>query len=517
MAQFLNVVGTAGNFAQGLEGLGGLVGFIYTATRDISVHRQQCQKLAEFCGKVVTQLNGHVSDCLAMAPDAQRERHLERSNEYIAQMTKELEETKALVTKISKYNKFDALVKGFQIKHTIAERRAALTDCVSLFAITSNLGLLQWTASFSKAAEGDRSLLVQAVSATQNTQSLVEAQTTVSPAPRPVPNTDVNEIDSMMRMLQVHMRTFDHESAEYRNAEATLRDVQQKADMRLLPLADLMLEARKIDDAPVYYSATAEIWKGIWLNDPSTIVALKCLRAQIGTKEQREKVLTRFHRQVEIVRRIQHRNIIKLYGVCYVNTTYLVFPWMKNGDILAYLTKHPHADRMRLMLDVARGLAHLHAQDPPMVHSALQPSNVLVDDEHRAIVADFGLTKAIESLDQGTNYTLSNGAQVSMRWMAPELSEGKYGMPADVYAWGMTALQVISGLQPFYLMKQPGRVVIAVNRGERPKREQYADEMFTEESWKLLEDCWKQDPNERLKMNEVVRKIEEMRPDLVGA
>lgn len=70
-------------------------------------------------------------------------------------------------------------------------------------------------------------------------------------------------------------------------------------------------------------------------------------------------------------------------------------------------------------------------------------SNILIDDQREAIVADFGLAKALNDLDSGgANYTLSNGAQVSMRWMAPELSDALYGTPADVYAWGMTALQV---------------------------------------------------------------------------
>lgn len=70
----------------------------------------------------------------------------------------------------------------------------------------------------------------------------------------------------------------------------------------------------------------------------------------------------------------------------------MVFPWMKNGDILNYLSKHPNANRVKLvrphplpnagvqslilslqMLGVARGLAYMHQHEPPMVHSAMQP------------------------------------------------------------------------------------------------------------------------------------------------
>lgn len=77
------------------------------------------------------------------------------------------------------------------------------------------------------------------------------------------------------------------------------------------------------------------------------------------------------------------------------------------------------------------------------MHGGLQGSSVLISDAGRAVIADFGLSKALEKLAD-TMYTASNGAGAAFRWMAPELQSDGAVMErsADVYAWGMTALEV---------------------------------------------------------------------------
>jgi serine/threonine protein kinase len=76
-------------------------------------------------------------------------------------------------------------------------------------------------------------------------------------------------------------------------------------------------------------------------------------------------------------------------------------------------------------------------------------SNILIDDSHEALLNDFGLAKVLEDINNNggyrTNLTVSDGAQSSLRWMAPELMQEdhvSYGTAADVYAWAMTALHV---------------------------------------------------------------------------
>lgn len=308
------------------------------------------------------------------------------------------------------------------------------------------------------------------------------------------------------------MSLVDQESAVDDDDKETLCDKLRGLNHKLpMPLPDLTSQIRIIRVAPRDRSRQVA-GRGFWtiFIDNKPFVAVQCLHAQIETGEPRETLV----QQVRAIQTIRHRNVMSPYAVVYEEMTFFVSPCMKNGNIMKYLSENQDADWMRLMLDVARGLAHLHAQT--IVHGALRPSNVLVDDEHSAIVADVWLTSAIEAIEKSPNIEFQS-QQASLRYTAPEyfFGDGKYGKPSDVYAWAMTALHVVSGSPPFPEMT-PSGALIAAEKGYRPNREDHATEGFTEEAWKLLEDSWEQNPAKRLEMREVVQRIEAMRPDLAN-
>ncbi|EJD54232.1 kinase-like protein [Auricularia subglabra TFB-10046 SS5] len=454
-------------------------------------------------------VNEHTIDVSNLPQGPMRDKTLTRITLAVERMKDTLQTTRDDLSKISRYNTWNAIMRQDKIKQTIDDCRVELISSLSFFMITSQMGLALWGAEFKQASRADHEELMLAV------QSLrVDSEERPSPSPIPDgPSTTHTSHDEVLRKLQARLRIHDPGTPEYTETETTLRNLQLTLNMPLLPVADLVFEARRVDPAPIHSSATAEVWRGTWLGDPNTVVAMKCLRVSMTPPNLKD--VERFHRQFTMLRDIRHPNIIKLFGVCYVETNaYFVFPWMEHGNILAYLEQYPDADRMRMMLEVARGLAHLHAQHPPVVHRALQPSNVLVDKDGHAIVSDFGLAKALEGLDIGHNNTVSDGAQLRMRWMAPEMSDSSFGPPVDVYAWAMTTLHVMSELAPFYRIKQEGRVVVDVHNGGRPLRTDHPSEHLSDDCWALLEKCWKQSPAERPTVANVVQEICVMRPDL---
>ncbi|KZV87993.1 kinase-like protein [Exidia glandulosa HHB12029] len=530
-AQFFSIASNVANIAPGVAGLVAVVEAIHNTVHNMKRNKQQCEQLVQFCRTIVESIDTSLKEqnvqTLEGAPALQQ---------ALLKFDAMLKATLVDVQKLASYNALDSVLKQDKIKQVITDRRVALTDCFTIFGgdvaqISSSLQLQKWNYEFQKAADADHGLLLKAVEAMNRQESKIDtftrqqqeqyqhlaglgsAQTPPPPTMYRTQSIHSTDMEHALRILQLRLRMEPVDSATHASLETTLRELQRTGGDHPLPLADLCGEAKKIGNTPVYYSATAEIWQGIWLGDRTRLVALKSLR---GTVPLSPNAIRRFHRQVEIVRTVQHRNIIQLYGVSYVdgNNLCLVFPWMEHGDVTTYLQKFPHADRIKIMLGVARGLAHLHHQNPPMVHSGLQPSNILIDDQHEAIVSDFGLAKTLVDCEGGANYTLSNGAQVSMRWMAPELSDSTYSTPADVYAWAMTALHVISGLQPFWRIKQPGRVVIHVHQGKRPVLDDYPEGTFSGEFWNLLERCWQSEPEDRPSMDDVVDFILNMRPDL---
>ncbi|XP_029112932.1 receptor-interacting serine/threonine-protein kinase 2 [Scleropages formosus] len=129
----------------------------------------------------------------------------------------------------------------------------------------------------------------------------------------------------------------------------------------------------------------------------------------------------------------------------------LVLEWMQEGSLHTLLHETqlypelPIPLRLRILLDVAEGLSHLHAIALP--HLALRPTNVLLDTQYRAKVCDWGL-----------QWTQSSGSAVSagcmpynrdLVYMSPELLQGKPpSLQADVYSFGMMLLQTLNRRLP---------------------------------------------------------------------
>lgn len=90
--------------------------------------------------------------------------------------------------------------------------------------------------------------------------------------------------------------------------------------------------------------------------------------------------------------------------------------------------------------DIAKGLHYLHGVS--ILHGGLQGSNVLIDKSGSAVLSGFSLSKEMEP---DASCTLSNPSG-AYRWMAPEAQSTTTMNPqTDVWSWGMTALEIISG------------------------------------------------------------------------
>lgn len=180
------------------------------------------------------------------------------------------------------------------------------------------------------------------------------------------------------------------------------------------------------------------------------------------------------------------------------------------------------------ILEIAYGLRYLHSQNPPIAHGSLQGSNVLIGDGGGALLADFGLSKALEDLT-AVPFTQSTGANGCFRWMAPELHEdgGRMTLKSDTYAWGMTALELMSGKVPYSRIKMPGSVVMEVSRGRVPERPRRGSSMgsvgggvegqagsgaeIPDRLWALLVRCWARDGANRPTIHEVIEELENIR------
>lgn len=158
-----------------------------------------------------------------------------------------------------------------------------------------------------------------------------------------------------------------------------------------------------------------------------------------------------FENELNWLTKIQHQNIISLLGYClHGETRFLVYEMMQNGSLESQLHGPTHGSaltwhlRMKIAVDVARGLEYLHEHcNPPVVHRDLKSSNILLDSSFNAKLSDFGL--AVTSGIQSKNIELSG----TLGYVAPEyLLDGKLTDKSDVYAFGVVLLELLIGRKP---------------------------------------------------------------------
>ncbi|KAG6807745.1 hypothetical protein H0H92_006493 [Tricholoma furcatifolium] len=197
-----------------------------------------------------------------------------------------------------------------------------------------------------------------------------------------------------------------------------------------------------------------------------------------------------------------HPNIVPFLGVYFKNTMpLLVYPWMENGDLMSYLVRNPHANRLQLLLDILLGVKYLHERF--VVHGDLKGANILVDDSGRALIADFGLASILPSVGGTTMY------------MAPELfGEGAFNTKeTDIFALGCLIFEIFTGKPPFANFRKEV-IESKIMYGFRPERPSESNPSWnawglTEKIWALIVMCWDANPDQRPTIDVVIQRVEQ--------
>ncbi|KAL2905651.1 LysM domain receptor-like kinase 4 [Bienertia sinuspersici] len=158
-------------------------------------------------------------------------------------------------------------------------------------------------------------------------------------------------------------------------------------------------------------------------------------------------------REISVLNKINHFNLIRLLGVCFDHETwYCVYEYAGNGPLCDWIFQdNPNGKslswgkRMQVAFDVATGLNYLHSYtSPPLVHKDIQSNNVFLNNEFRAKIAKFGLSRSI----RGNNgqFTLTKHIEGRKGYLAPEyLENGVVSPMLDVYAFGVLLLEMLTG------------------------------------------------------------------------
>uniref|UniRef100_A0A2P2KVG8 Leucine-rich repeat transmembrane protein kinase n=1 Tax=Rhizophora mucronata TaxID=61149 RepID=A0A2P2KVG8_RHIMU len=229
--------------------------------------------------------------------------------------------------------------------------------------------------------------------------------------------------------------------------------------------------------------------------------------------------------EMEILGKIRHRNILKLYA-CFLNeeSNLLVFEYMANGSLFQALHRQikggqPELDwhrRYKIALGAAKGIAYLHHDCcPPIIHRDIKSSNILLDEDYEPKIADFGIAKLAKMTYTGCDHSRSLAG--THGYIAPEMAYTlKVTEKSDVYSFGVVLLEIVTGKRAIGEEYGDGKDLVywvLIHLSDRENVIKLLDNAFASESvqedmvkvLKIAILCTAKLPNLRPSMREVVK------------
>ncbi|XP_078154806.1 serine/threonine-protein kinase STY46-like [Carex rostrata] len=246
-----------------------------------------------------------------------------------------------------------------------------------------------------------------------------------------------------------------------------------------------------------------DLYRGNYLGEE---VAIKILRSE----HLNENLWGEFIQEVNILRDLQHENIVRFIGACTKPPQYsIVTEFMSGGNLYDYLHKQKNVlelpKLLKFALDVCRGMEYLHQNS--IIHRDLKTANLLVDKEHVVKVADFGVARF---QNQGGVMTAETG---TYRWMAPEvINHQPYDHKADVFSFAIVLWELLTSKIPYDTMT-PLQAALGVRQGLRPRVPENAHPKLAE----LMQRSWDAIPSNRPSFSDLISELEELLEQIQGA
>lgn len=279
----------------------------------------------------------------------------------------------------------------------------------------------------------------------------------------------------------------------------------------------------------------SDVFKGTW---KGRTVAIKVLAESTPQKL--------FVREMEVWKTLKHPNVLQLYGASSASCDppwFFVSPYEKNGSLVEFLKRiamYPpygradiglglivanlpnsrsrgsfgkgcgkvlkEGDIYRIMQEISKGMEYLHRRG--VLHGDLKASNVLVDDDCRCVISDFGQSEMKSEASRISGIQFRGG---TLRWQSPELMGGLSTLtPAiDVYAYAISCIEILSmGEMPWPLMDDDAVRFFVLKENSRPV---IPPDFTSPALCELLRLCWHSDPNARPSFSTIIAALQELR------
>lgn len=190
------------------------------------------------------------------------------------------------------------------------------------------------------------------------------------------------------------------------------------------------------------------------------LVAIKRMKHRADNTDNNEQVLN----EIKLLSSVNHPNLVRLLG-CSIERgeQILVYEYMPNGTLF----QHLHGDRgsgllwqIRLTIasETAQAIAYLHSVNPPIYHRDIKSSNILLDNEYKTKVADFGLSR----LGMTESSHISTAPQGTPGYLDPQYHQNFHlSDKSDVYSFGVVLIEIITALKAVDFTREQNEVNLA--------------------------------------------------------
>jgi tetratricopeptide (TPR) repeat protein/predicted Ser/Thr protein kinase len=204
------------------------------------------------------------------------------------------------------------------------------------------------------------------------------------------------------------------------------------------------------------------------------VVALKVIRPEMAAHPE---VLARFKQELILARKVTHRNVIRIFDLGEVGgTKFITMDYVEGQDLKGLVRtkgKLPAEEIVQIVKQVCLALEAAHAEG--VIHRDLKPQNIMVDQQSRVYVMDFGIARSIEP----GGMTQTGMLVGTPEYMSPEQVRGEHvGPRSDIFALGLILYELLTGKMPyeantaqasmFKRTKEPARPAIEVDPSVPP-------------------------------------------------